>query len=50
MIPFICETEITTKKNKLIAIENRLVIGRGGGSEGAEWVKVVERYKFPIKK
>ena len=26
------------------------MIGGGGGSEGAKWVKVIERYKFPIKK
>ena len=43
------KSEITTK-NKLIATENRLVIGRGGGSEGAKWVKVVGRYKFLVKK
>ena len=26
------------------------MIGSGGGLEGAKQVKVVERYKFPIKK
>ena len=38
--------ESKIKKPEFIDTENRLMVARGRGGDGAKWVKVIKRYKF----